>query len=201
MTVSPDRLSEDQPLSPTLTSISSLTLRLFFKSLEQKEDTRILDVGPVCGDNINYFAKQVKKLTICDMFFHLDQGRRRNFPFKQVLYHMFYPSQSFDGILLWDLVDRLEDSDVIELVELCHDLSKPGGLIVLIANGEHSEYSLVNLFAIEENLTLRLKPQAHLKLPLKIRTNREMINILMPFFKPVKFFLHPKGLRELIIKR
>lgn len=159
-----------------------------------------MDAGPICGDNINYFTRHVKKLTICDMFFHLDQGRRKNLPFKQILNHMFYSSQSFDGILLWDLVDRLEDSEVIELVELCYNLAKPGGLVVLIAHGEQSKHSSVNAFAIEENLSLRLKPQAHLKLPLKIRTNREMINILTPF-KPVKSFLHHKGLREFLIKR
>ena len=200
MTSTPDRLSDEQSLIPILTSITSLALGPFSKSFEQKKDTWVLDAGPICGNNINYFAKHAKKLSVCDMFFHLDQGRRKNFPFKQVLHHMYYPSQSFDGILLWDLIDRLEDSEVIELVKLCYAITKPGSFLVLIAHGEQSKDSSVNAFSIEENLTLCLKPKAHLKLPLKIRTNREMINMLAPFV-PLKSFLHHKGLREFLIKR
>jgi len=200
LTASPNRLTEVQPLIPIFTSVKSLVFPLFFKSFEQKQDIQILDTGTVCGDNINYFARHVKKLNICDMFFHLDQGRRKGLPFKQVLNHMVYPSQSFDGILLWDLVDRLDDSEVIEVVELCHTLMKPGGFVVLFANGEKSEHSFGSAFVIKENLTFRLIPQAHFELPLKIRTNRELINILKPF-KPVKIFLHHNGFREWLIKR
>ena len=32
----------------------------------------MLDVGPICGDNINFFAQRVKKLFVCDIDKSLD---------------------------------------------------------------------------------------------------------------------------------
>ena len=200
LSASPDRLNEDQPPVPLLASFKSQAFRLFFESIEQKKNGHILDIGPVCGENINYFSCHIKKLSVCDMYFLLDQGRRKNLPFKQVLNHMVFSYQSFDGILFWDLVDRLEDSEVIELVEFCYALTKPGGLVMLFALGEQSEHSVVGSFVIKENFTFCLNPKAHLELPLKIRNNRQLVNILEPY-KQVKSVLHPGGFREILIKR
>ncbi len=198
--ISIDRSRED--LYPELEPayyVSNI-LRLFFEGLKGRRETQILDIGPVCGENINFFAQRVKRLYICDMFHRLHRNRRKGLPPSQAWSHLDYPPQSFDGILLWDLTERLDDQEAGKLVELCHILLKPSGMVIVFVIGKKFSLSLVNTFVIGDDFRVYVRPQSHLDLPLCGRQNRDVITMLAPF-RPIKSYIYRIGLEEFLFRR
>jgi hypothetical protein len=174
---------------------------MFADSLRQNPEGRLLDVGPVCDQNVNFFARQVKRLYLCDLFLRLARDGRRNLPPASLWRHLDYPLRSFDGLLLWDLLDRLPEAEAKRLVDICHNLLRPGGMLLVFALGEGMNLPEVCAFALGADYLVSLRPQPHLSLPVKsIRQNREVLNLLKPF-SPVKSFIYRSGFREFLFKR
>ena len=76
---------------------------------------QVLDLGPVCEENITYFARRVKRFHVCDMFLRLNRNKREGLPSKMVWKHLDYRPHSFDGINLWDFIDHLNDDEIAQL--------------------------------------------------------------------------------------
>ncbi len=96
-------------------------------------------MGPVCGENIRFFASRVAKLYVCDLFQRLCQETRRGRSASHIWRDLNYPVGSFEAVQLWDLGDHLEDRDFTRLVELCVLMLKPKGMLMLIAMGEQAD--------------------------------------------------------------
>jgi len=186
---------ESEPFTHT-----SNVIRLFIKSLEQQQKGQVLDIGPVCSENINFLGQYARTLYVFDMFLQLDRERRKNLPINSLWQHLDYPPQSFSGILLWDLIDYLEDNEVSRLVELCIKMLRPGGLVMVFSLGEQETQTVVNSFVIGEGFRLDLRPQPHLDLPFHMRQNREVLALLTPFTL-VKSFIYHNGLRQFLFQR
>ena len=200
MAISTHHPWEEPAFESELASYTSNVLRLFVEGLERRQEGEVLDVGPVCGSNITFFAQRVKKLYVCDMFLLLDRNRRNGLAFNRVWQHLDYPPRSFDGILLWDLVDRLDDTEVGRLVELYENMLRPDGIVMGIVLGKQAIPQAVNSFVIGDGFRLSLRPQHHLNLPFYLRQNREVLALLAPF-RPVKSFIYRNGIREFLFQR
>ena len=178
---------------------TSSVLHLFVEALERRQEAQVLDLGPVCGENITFLAHQVQRLYVCDMFIRLDRNRRKGVPLSWTWRQLDYPPQSFDGILLWDLADHLDDQEMRRLVELCRTMIKPGGMVTVFVLGAKVLSNTVNSFVIGDGLRLHLRPQPHLDLPLHVRQNREVLSLFTPF-TPVRSFIYRSGLREFLFR-
>jgi hypothetical protein len=172
---------------------------MFVDRLEGPSDSQLLDVGPICGSNISFFAQRVHKLYVCDMFLHPDRALRKGPPLSGIWRHLDYPPQSFNGIILWDLPDRMEDQELKRLVSLCSNMVRPDGVVVIFALGEQAVPEIVESFAMEENFQFHPRRQSHLNLPLFRRQNRDVLAVLAPF-TPVKSYIHRNGLREFLFR-
>jgi hypothetical protein len=186
-------------LEPDPADYTSSVLHLFVEALEHCREPQVLDLGPVCGENINFLAHRVQRLYLCDMFIRLDRNRRKSIPVSWAWRQIDYPPQSFDGILLWDLADHLDNREVRRLVELCRTMIKPGGIITVFVSGAKVPSNTVNSFVIGDELRLHLRPQFHLDLPLHFRQNREVLSLFTPF-APVRSFIYRDGLREFLFR-
>ena len=156
MVISAHRPWEEPSPEPDLSDYTSNVIRLFVEGLEQRKAGQVLDVGPVCSDNISFFARRVKKIYVCDMFLRLDRDRRKGLPPSRTWQHLDYPPRSFDGILLWDLTDRLKAHEVRDLVKRCHTMSRPGGMVMAFVLGQKAIPPVVNAFAMHAFKTGRL---------------------------------------------
>lgn len=185
---------------PDRTYYTSNALRLFAERLERLSEGQVLDVGPVCCENIRFFANRVKRLHVCDMFLRLDRKRRNSLPLSQAWRHLDYPPQSFDGILLWELVDRLDDREVKRLADLCYTMVKPKGTVLVFVLGEQSAPPTVNSFVIGAGYQIYQRLQPHLDLPLHRRQNREVLSLMEPL-RPIKSFTYLHGFREFLFQR
>jgi len=198
--ISTHLLGEESSLKSDPVTHTSNVIRLFIDGLERQQKGQVLDIGPVCSENINFLAQHVTRLYVCDMYLQLDRKRRKNISISNPWQHLDYPPQSFNGILLWDLIDHIEDNEVSRLVELCIKMLRPSGLLMVISLGEQETQRVVNSFVIGEGFRLELRPQPHLDLPFHMRHNREVLSLLAPFTL-VKSFIHHSGLRQFLLQR
>ena len=125
--ITPDHRDPDAALSPA--SYTSEILRLFIDPLVRLKDGRILDMGPVCEENIMFFAGRLRRHFVCDMFIRLIREQRVARHSRNVWRHLDYPAGFFDGIHIWDLCDHLDDKMVNQLVQRCFSMLRPGGLL------------------------------------------------------------------------
>lgn len=178
----------------------SMMLQMYLENLERASMARVLDLGPVCDENIMFFAKRVKRLDVCDMFLRLDRSQRKGLATEKVWKHLDYAPYSFAGIHLWDLIDHLDDNAANRLVELCHGLLKSKGMLMVISFEEHARPSQINSFVIQNDYQLSFRLQTHLNLASYYRNNRALTNMLAAF-SSVKSFLYRNGVREFLCKR
>ena len=183
-----------------LESYTSNALKLFMEHLDQQSQSRLLDVGPVCQENIRFFAQRVSKHYVCDMFIRLDRNIRKGDPVYNIWNDLDYRPQSFDGILVWELADRLDEQDVNRLVTLCHSMLKPGGMAMVMVMGDQVATSETRSFVVGQNYRIFLRPQPHLELPLRGRQNRDVLSMMSPFI-PAKSFICRPGFMEFLFQR
>lgn len=184
---------------PEEKAYTSQILPLFVEFIDEHPQGNLLDVGPVCGENIRFFASRVAKLYVCDLFQRLCQETRRGRSASHIWRELNYPVGSFEAVQLWDLGDHLEDRDLTRLVELCVLMLKPKGMLMLTAMGEQADPTVSSCLAIGEAFRLHVRAQPDLVLPWHHRHNRELIAMLSPF-KLVKSFIFRNGLREFLFQ-
>jgi hypothetical protein len=178
----------------------SMALELFDQHLGKTPEASVLDVGPVCGENISRFAARVKRLYLCDLFLRLENNQEKDLPVKDLWSHLDYPDESFAGILIWDLVDRLEAQEAGRLAGILKKLLKPGGMVVVFALGQSGITTEVYSFALENEFQVRPRRQRHLDLPRFFRQNREILALFKDFV-PVKSFRYRNGFREFVFRK
>ena len=183
----------------SLVDYNSMMLQMYFETLNQYSTALVLDVGPVCEENIRYFAQRVNRFHVCDLFLRLNRTRNKGLPAKQVLDHLDYVPHSFDGINLWDLIDHISDDDIGRLVNHCYTLLEPRGLMIITSFEEQSAPSKVHSFIIKDGYQITFRLQNHLDLPWYYRSNR-IITEMLSEFKTVKSFLYRNGVREFLCK-
>jgi hypothetical protein len=163
-----------------LEGYTSNALKLFMEHLDQQPQSRLLDVGPVCQENVRFFASRVSKHYVCDMFIRLDRYIRKGEPVSQIWKELDYHPESFDGILVWELADRLDEQDVNRCDQIASSETKS--------------------FVVGQNYRIYLRPQPHLDLPLRGRQNRDVLSMMVPFI-PAKSFICRPGFMEFLFQR
>ena len=179
---------------------NSTILKEFVDTLERLKDPQTLDVGPVCQENITFFALRMGRHYVCDMFLRLKGQKRKDLLSAKGWNHLDFPARTFDGIQLWDLCDHLEDEEVSRLVTLCHTMLRDKGLLMMIALEKKPLAPLANTFVIGHDCRLDIRPQPHLELPWNFRHNRALTSLLSDF-TIVRSFRYHSGVREFLFKK
>ena len=179
---------------------SSTILKLFVESLEPFDDVRTLDTGPVCEENINFFARRVGRHHACDMFIRLQRGPGGEPEPGDWCRDLDYAPGSFHGIQLWDLIDHLEDDQARQLMSRCLEMLRDTGRLMLIALEKKPEPAKINTFVIGRYFRVDFRWQPHLELPWNCRHNRALMSLLAEF-EIVRSFRYVNGLRELLLKK
>lgn len=157
-------------------------------------------MGPVCGENISFLARSVKRLYVCDMLSHLGRSRQKRMDRVGMEYHLDYPPQSFDGILLWNVLDHLDDQESGRAAALCYTLLKPGGMVLALVAGTDRVEKGTCAFVAKDGCRLNMERKPDMDLPLYVRNNREVLQFFH-LFLPVRSFLYQVGVREYFFRR
>ena len=184
---------------PSLSAYTSMMLKLYFQGLASLPNARVLDIGPVCNENIVHFARRVKRLYVCDLFLRLDRNRSNAMVFEKVLEYLDYAPNSFNGINLWDFIDHLKDDHVSRLVKRCHALLVSGGMVSITSFEKQWAPAKTHAFVIKSGHQIAFRLQDHLDLPRYYHSNRIMTSELSAF-RTVKSFIYRNGVREFLCK-
>ena len=154
----------------------------------------------MCGENVEFFARRVKKVFVCDMFLRLDLACRKDLTQNQAWQNLDYPSHSFDGIALWGLFDYLDDQGIFALVARFSDMLRPSGILLVVVQDEHNIVDPgINSYVISDDFDVLRRPQPHLSLASKRRHNRALLGMVEPFI-PLKSFIYRGGIREILLQ-
>ena len=196
--ITPDQRDPNAALYPA--SYTSEILKLLIDPLVRLKDGQMLDVGPVCEENIMFFASRLRRHYVCDMFLRLIREQSVARHSRNVWRHLDYPARFFDGIHLWDLCDHLDDKKVSQLLELCLSMLQPGGLLMLTAFEKPPSSARVYSFIIQPDYRMSFRVQPHLNLGWHCRHNRALISMLTGF-SIVKSLRYRNGIREILLKK
>lgn len=200
MSCSVEKSWEGAPFESEPFNYVSATLKHLLETIEQQDSGQLLDAGPITKNNINFLSLKVRRLFVFDFFRHLDQDRKKNLPPSQYWRDLDYPRNTFDGILLWNLVDRLNESEASNLVSRCFSMAKTGGFVMLFTIGSKVSPTGQNVFTIREGFRLDMRDREYPHLPIFWRQNRDYINLLKPFTL-VKSLIYRNGIREFLFQR
>ena len=184
---------------PSLSVFTSRMLKLYLENFKRPSSAQILDVGPVCEDNIAYFAKRVKRFYTCDLFLRLNKNRDKGLSTEKLREYLDYAPSSFDGINLWDLIDHLKNDQIGRLVNQCQILLKPGGMMTVASFEKQWAPPQTHSFVLNDGHQVSFRLQNHLNLPRYYHSNRIMTAILSEF-RTIQSFIYRNGVREFLCK-
>ena len=185
---------------PSLAVYSSMMFQRYLEILDQNSKAEVLDLGPVCEENIIYFAQRLKRLHVCDMFLRLDLNRRKGLTTKKIWEHLDHTPHSLDGINLWDFIDHLNEKEIGSLVKICRTLLKPKGMITITSFEEQWAPEKIYSFIIQGGCKVIFRLQDHLELPRNYYSNRIITDIFSEF-PTVNSFIYRNGVREFLCRR
>ncbi len=181
---------------------STLAFRNFMDYLEKRPRPCVLDLGYVCGRNIEYLCNLGMKVYVEDILITLARREQEDEGEKSDLLEGFsYREDFFDGIIYWDVLDYLEREVGLALVQRCFSLLKRDGFVFAIFNlelGSQSKeqvvYRIMNRGRFEY---LSAGQERDRKVVYK---NREIIKIFSGF-KLLNFYFLDNSLREALIQK
>jgi len=193
------QLKDDLILEDQISEYASLGFQYLMSSLSERFQTQVLDLGLVNNEKINFLARKISRVYICDIFSVLKSELSKNRSLKSVSGILNYSPQSFDGILFWDLIDRLDAREATEFVEHCQSLLNPDGIILLMSRDQNVQDMVFN-YSIISDTDLQLRPKPHLSLPSYYLKNREILE-LFSHFNFIKSFIYRNHIREFLFRR
>lgn len=186
---------------------SSNGLRQFFENVRGSR-LQILDLGAACQSNVNFITSQGHKLFSADLLVCMERlgAAARDPASRPSLCETFlretldFPDEHFDGILVWDTLEFLEEEVLAAVVAKLQGIVKPSGTLLTFFHTQSKGQTVpIYRYQIQGRDTLRLHLRFVRPLPRSFN-NRHLERLFSPF-RSVKFFLAKDGLREVVVTR
>jgi SAM-dependent methyltransferase len=187
-------------------------LRTFLLKMRRHQHVRLLDLGSVCGPNLEFFGKQGFKVFAEDLLANLrppspattrrKKPRQKKKTIEMLAIQPFnHPEAHFQGVLCWDVFDFLDKDEAVLLAREVHRVLIPGGLALAFFNSRKVEspdpllrYRIVGPDSLEYSGTgnRRLVQYAY--------QNRDIMQIFDNFRIEAFFYLRNR-MRELLAEK
>ena len=179
-------------------------LRKFLTTLTSQESPVLLDLGPVVGSNVSFFGEQLGcKIFVEDIYAdidrHIREGKLEDLP--EFLKKRFpQESDTFDGILCWDVVDYLDKPAAQELAtELTRILRPDGALLGFFGTAQKRDTHYTKYIIVDEvNLKHRAYPAARPRQAALL--NRDILR-LFSGLRVSDSFLLQNNIREILFRK
>lgn len=202
---SPSRGNEKEVVSTR----QSRGLEQFFAYIHDQVGLSILDLAGVTQENVSFVTELGHKITTQNFLGSLDDTFGREEISEQtnvsrieyfLEQNLDFKESSFDGVLIWDVMQYLSPALLNATIERLHQIVRPRSYMLAFFNAD--EKSLVSpntTFRIQSPSTLLLA-QRGTRRQAQVFNNRSLEK-LFGQFESVKFFLTREHLREVIVKR
>jgi hypothetical protein len=179
-------------------------LRKFLTSLGSRESPVLLDLGPVVGDNVNFFGEQLGcKILVEDVFADLERharaGKLDELP--EFFRRRFQQGAgSVDGILCWDAIDYLDRPAAQALADELTRLLRPdGALLAFFGTAQSGDLRYTKYVVVDEvNLRYRMYPSSRNRQAILV--NRDILR-LFATLRVSDSFLLQNNLREILFRK
>jgi hypothetical protein len=175
----------------------------FFSYIKGESGLSILDLAGANQANVSYITNLGHRIYSEDFLRGLRAGANGDGQphldafLSQNLNH---EEASFDGVLVWDVLEYLSAPLLAATVERLFRITKPGSYLLAVFQAqEKSESALQYSFRIQDSKTLLVADRGARK-PEQIFNNRSLEK-LFGGFESLKFFLSRDKLREVIVRR
>jgi hypothetical protein len=187
----------------------SRALEQFFTYISDQTGLSILDLAGVTQENVTYVTDLGHKLYAQDFLRSLDDtfgadeiqeqaaGNRIDYFLDQ---NLDFPENSFDGVLIWDVMQYLSPALLSATIQRLHRIVRPKSYLLAFFNADEKiTHSPKTTFRIRDKSTLELVQRGQRKQAQMF--NNRSLEKLFGQFESVKFFLTRESLREVIVKR
>ncbi len=203
-TTSPPRAGLDGSTGPTVSTHHSLALKHVLRRFRAVGGTRILDLGPAIGRNVQYLGRFAPKIHIADLYGTLRGLKSRRGPdrsrFEKILdSDLPEPGgRPFDLILAWDLLNYLERPHLTQLGEHLGKLCRRESLLfALIANQKQISDTPTRFLIIDAD-TLRYETGSR-STRIAPQYKEPDLDRLMPAFEVETSYLLRNGMQEYVM--
>jgi len=201
--------------APAATGRVSNALKEFLWLLNDIPKAKILDMGQVSQETLNFFIGKGFKVTTEDFlrgwreFLDGEEARARKSSSgangaaqiespgalaDRFIENLFqYPPESFNGIIAWDLFDYMEPEMLERVVVRLHSILRAGGVVMAIFHSRTPD--VFCRYRIRPDATLDLLPVRAFAQHVHIFQNREMLDLFAKF-RTSKNFVGRDQLRE-----
>jgi hypothetical protein len=193
-------------------------LKEFLWQLEDIGRGNLLDLGQVSQNTLNFFIERNFKVYTEDVlvawrdFLRTEEDRTRQLPAgggatdnspsaraeRFLTSNLDHPKDSFDAVLLWDVLDYLDRETVIRLMERLSTLVRDAGAILAIFHTRMPEqfyrYRVLDALNLDPVQVPAIVPPQH------IYQNREIQDLFLRF-RTSKTFVARDQLREIVFAK
>lgn len=182
-------------------------------NLDGLERGTLLDMGPASQTTLSFFIERGFRVSSEDIlrswknFLNEEEARlKQDFAAGETIEmtpsaraarfmkeNLQYPRSSFDAVLLWDLLDYLEQAVVKQVVVSLTELLRPGGVVFAMFHSKKPEG--FQRYRIADSSTLQMVPTAIICPAQRVYQNRE-IQDLFGRYRTMKSFIGRDQLRE-----
>jgi hypothetical protein len=182
----------------------------FCATLEERSGMSILDLAGANQSTVSFITNYGHRLYSDDFLVQLDeafgegdfyanQANPRNVE-KFMRSVLDFPDHSFDGALVWDLLEFLAPPLLNTVVSRLHSMLRPGASLLAVFHAdERAETVASHSYRIQDHRTIQMVSRGQRR-PAQIFNNRSLEKLFQDFHS-VKFFLTRNHLRELIVRR
>src|SRR5437899_1262681 len=193
-------------------------LKEFLWNLDGLGRGTLLDLGPAWQTTLSFFIERGFRVSSEDVlrawktFLSEEEARlREDFAAGETLEmtpsaraarflkeNLQYSRSSFDAVLLWDLLDYLEQALVKQVVANLTELLRPGGVVFAMFHSKKPEG--FQRYRVVDSNTLQVVPTAIICPAQRVYQNRE-IQDLFARFRTLKSFIGRDQLREALFTK
>ena len=142
--------------------VSSKGLKRFLAAVGQQPAPTLIDLGPVVGQNIEYFGERLGcRFHVQDVFSQVEQNARQgtlDLLAADIAGRLTQEADSVDGILCWDVFDFLDRSSAQVLATRLVTMLRKGGALYGFFGTTAADLTHYTRFVVESDEALRLRP-------------------------------------------
>lgn len=162
----------------------------------------VLDLGPACGPNVTFFAGLGCKLYIADLNNSLFTARTlagRAEALENALGREIPSHESFDLVLLWDLLDYLDDAEIRILGARLRPVCRATSLLYGMVSYRKEIPDRPARYEIRDLKTIGSTPDSPLTRPAPLHKEPELARLL-PDFEVDSTYLLRHGMQEYLFR-
>jgi len=177
--------------------------------LSRKDRPVILDLGALIGSNVEYFFNLGVKVHVEDLVGSYQNHRYWNLVEGQMLFdeprfleeNLMYPASTFDGVIVWDLLNFIEPKFARSFVQRITLMTKLGGGVLAFVHTQNPQGPTpINKYRLVDDSSLEYIP-SEASLEFKKTYQTRDITQLFVDYPGMKFHLLKHNILEVLLKK